>query len=251
MKNLIKSVVFVLVVGGFSLAQNAESVQSLYAIDCPTAASLERGSFLTALYAYENGGLMGMLDVGITDRIMFGISYGGTNIIGTGPIDWNPQVAVNIRYRVLDEQLAFPAVAVGFEGQGKGVFIDSLNRYVEKSKGLFLAFSKSFNFLGYLAFHGGVNYSFERQDSDKDLNGYVAIEKGINEELSLFGEYDLAMNDNTGRSIGEGKGYLNAGVKWTFQGKLHIDFLWKNILRNNRIRPYSSREIRLSYVEYF
>ena len=235
----------------FAMAQNEDAVQSLYAIDCPTAATLERGSFLTALYAYENGGLMGMLDVGITDRIMFGISYGGTNIIGTGPITWNPQIGVNIKYRIVDEQLAFPAIAIGFDGQGRGQYLDSLSRYTEKSKGIYVAASKSFEFLGVLAFHGGVNYSFERQDNDKDLDGYVAMEKSINPELSVFAEYDLAMNDNSGRSIGDGKGYLNAGLKWTFQGKLHIDFLWKNILKNNSMRPYSSREIRLSYVEYF
>lgn len=232
-------------------AQNSDAVKSLFIIDCPTAATLERGSFITALSAYENGGLLGEISVGISDRMMFGISYGGTNIIGVGAVNWNPQIAVNARYRIIDEELNFPAIAIGFQGQGRGAFLDSLDRYTEKSKGIYAAVSKSFNFLGFLAFHGGINYSFEREDKDKDLNGFVGLEKSINRELSLFAEYDLAMNDNSGRSIGDGKGYLHAGFKWTFQGKLHINFIWKNIFKNNILNKASSREIRLGYVEYF
>jgi len=232
-------------------AQTSAAVQSLSVIDCPTAATLERGSFLTSLEAYNNGGILAGLEVGITDRIMFGISYGGTNLIGTGPVDWNPRVAVNIRYRIIDEHLAFPAIAVGYDGQGRGAYIDSLERFTVKSEGLYAVASKSFKFLGTLAFHGGINYSFERKDGDRDLNGFVGFEKSINDELGLFAEYDLAMNDNTAASIGDGHGYLNAGAKWVFQDKLYINFVWKNILKNNKNYPYSSREIRLGYVEYF
>ncbi len=232
-------------------SQNIEAVKSLSIIDCPTSATMERGSFMGMLQAYGEGGLLGYLEVGLTNRMMFGISYGGKNMIGSGNIDWNPAVGVNIRYRVIDEAFAFPAIAVGYDAQGHGAYLDSLKRYVEKSKGLYVTASKSFNFLGTLAFHTGLNYSFEREDNDKDLNGFIGIEKSINDELSLFSEYDLGMNDNTGRSIGDGKGYLNAALKWTYQKKLQIDFVWKNILKNNSLVKGSTREIRISYIEYF
>ena len=250
MKNTV-TVFLLLLSAGIIQAQTPFAVQSLSIIDCPTAATLERGSYFTALDVYDNGGLLGMMEVGISDRIMFGISFGGTNLIGSGPVNWNPNVAVNIRYRLIDEHLAFPAAAIGFEGQGRGVYIDSLSRYTEKSKGAYLALSKSFIFLGTMALHGGLNYSFEREDQDKDLNAYIGIEKSINEELGMFFEYDLAMNDNTGKSIGAGKGYLNAGLKWIFQGKVFVNFVWKNILKNKKKYGYSGREIRLGYVEYF
>jgi len=232
-------------------SQNIEALKSISIIDCPTAATMERGSFMGILQAYGEGGLLGYLEVGLTNRMMFGISYGGKNIIGSGAIDWNPVVGVNVRYRVIDEALAFPAIAIGYDGQGHGAYLDSLKRYVEKSKGLYVTASKSFTFLGPWAVHGGINYSFERADNDKDLNGFIGLEKSLNDELSIFAEYDLGMNDNTGRSIGDGKGYLNAAVKWTFQKKLQIDFLWKNILKNNSMIKGSSREIRISYIEYF
>lgn len=251
MKKLIFVSGLLLLLAQNNFAQSTFAIQSLTVIDCPTAATLERGSFLTAIDVYHMGGLTGALQVGISDRVMFGISFGGTNLIGSGPVAWNPRVAVNIRYRIIDEQLAFPAIALGYNGQGKGAYVDSLERYTEKSKGLYVAASKSFLFLGTLALHGGINYSFERQDHDKDLNGFLGLEKSINDELGLFVEYDLAMNDNTGTSMGEGRGYLNAGLKWIFQGKLFINFVWKNILQNNKQNHYSGREIRLGYVEYF
>lgn len=246
---LVSGLLFILFQGSF--AQSRVAIQSLSIIDCPTAATLERGSFLTAIDLYYMGGLTGSMEVGISDRVMFGISFGGTNLIGSGPVEWNPRAAVNIRYRMIDEQITFPAIAIGYNDQGKGAYIDSLQRFTEKSKGLYLALSKSFKFLGTLAFHGGLNYSFEREDHDKDLNGYFGVEKSINDELGLFAEYDLAMNDNTGLSIGAGRGYFNAGLKWIFQGKLFVNFVWKNILQNNKYYHYSGREIRLGYVEYF
>jgi hypothetical protein len=250
MKKLIVISLFI-VLSTALFAQTEDNNQPIWVVDCPTAGLLNRGSFLTGLYTYNDGGIMGLLEVGVTNRIMFGISYGGKNIIGAGSVDWNPQAGVNIRYRLINEYLTFPAVSIGYDNQGRGAYIDSLNRYSEKSKGLFLAVSKSFRFIGTFALHGGLNYSFERDDSDKDLNGYLGMEKSINEELGMFVEYDLAMNDNTGRSIGDGKGYLNAGLRWTMQSKFYIDFIWKNILENNKYHHQSGRVIRMSYIEYF
>ena len=250
MKTLkIISVLFILFYSFLLHGQEINETTSI--IDCPTAGLLSRGSFMTGLNTYDNGGILGLLEVGVTDRMMFGISYGGTNIIGSGSVDWNPLVGVNIRYRLIQEYLTFPAVSIGYDNQGRGAYIDSLDRYSEKSKGLFLAVSKSFRFIGFFALHGGLNYSFEREDGDKDLNGYLGMEKSINEELGMFVEYDLAMNDNTGRSVGDGKGYLNAGLKWSMQNKFYLEFIWKNILENNKANHQSGRVIRMSYIEYF
>lgn len=234
-----------------NLRAQTEEIQSIWVIDCPSAATIERGSFMVGIDAYAYGGILTRVHVGISERIMFGISYGGTNLIGTGAVDWNPTIGVDVRYRLFNEQLTFPAVSIGFTNQGRGAYIDSLSRYTEKSKGAFLSISKSYNFLGTFAIHGGINYSFEHGDGDKDLSGFVGMEKSLNEELALFGEYDLALNDNTTNGVGDGKGYLNAGIKWSFEGQLFIDFLWKNILKNNSFDTNSSREIRISYLQYF
>ena len=238
----------------FSLSifgQDLSLVEPTTLIDMPTAGTLMRGSFQTEIRAYSDGGLLGSIDVGITDRMMLGLSYGASNIIGTGDVDGNPQPGVHLRYRIFEEDLAIPALVLGYDSQGYGTYIDSTERYAEKSPGIFVSASKSFAFLGTFGIHGGVNYSLENKDGDKDLNLFCGFDKSINPELLFIAEYDFAMNDNNTKSLGAGNGYLNVGLKWIFAGKMNIDFLLKNLLKNKNDHPYMSREIRISYVEIF
>ena len=231
--------------------QDLSLVEPTSLIDMPTAGTLLRGSFQTEIRAYSDGGLLGSIDVGITDRLMLGLSYGATNLIGTSDVDGNPQPGVNLRYRVFEEDLAIPALVLGYDSQGFGTYIDSTERYSEKSPGIFMSASKNFMFLGTFGIHGGVNYSLENKDGDKDLNLFCGFDKSINPELLLIAEYDFAMNDNNTKSLGAGNGYLNVGLKWIFAGKMNIDFLLKNLLKNKNDHPHMSREIRISYVEIF
>ena len=106
-------------------------------------------------------------------------------------------------------------------------------------------------FLGTLGLHGGVNYSLERKDGDKDLNIFVGLDKTINSELALVAEYDFAINDDNRHSFGSGNGYLNAGIKWIFAGRLELNFIVKNLLKNRDYSPQISREIKITYVEIF
>jgi hypothetical protein len=234
----------------FLYSQDYEVIEPVMLINKPTAGTLLKGSFRGSLLAYPEGGMLGGLDAGVTDRLMFGISYGGTNVIGTGEVVWNPQVGVNIRYRLIEEGFASPALTMGYDSQGYGSYSDSTSRYQEKSVGLFAVVSKSFNLLGFLGVHGGVNYSFERED-DKSPNLFIGLDKSINPELALACEYDFALNDNDDDALGSGKGYLNAALHWTFAGRLRIDFMLKNVLKNRKEVPYMSRAIRISYIEIF
>ena len=246
-----KKIVFVLSFPLLLWAQEAAIIEPVALIDYPTAGTLMRGSFNAHLRAYDEGGILGGVDVGLTDRFMIGLSYGGTNVIGMGDINGNPQVGAHIRYRLFEEDFTLPAITIGYNSQGFGTYIDSTRRYQNKSPGLFAAVSKNFQFLGFLGFHGGINYSFDRGDGDKDPNIFVGLDKSLNPELTLVAEYDFAINDDSERSAGTGKGYLNAGLKWIFGGKLQIDFIFKNILKNTEKFSAISREIRISYVEIF
>ncbi len=232
-------------------SQELNLLEPLRIVDTPTAGTLMRGSFRARINVYPEGGILAGVSAGITDRFMFGISYGGTNIIGTGDIDWNKQIGANVRYRLFEEDYFIPAILIGYDSQGFGSYIDSTRRYINKSMGVFAAASKNFEFLGTLGFHGGVNYSFENNDGDKDLNLFAGVEKSLNPELTLLGEYDFAFNDDGPNSVGEGKGYLNAGVRWVFAGKLEITFILKDILKNRRDSDGMSREIRIAYAEIF
>ena len=219
-------------------------------INRPTAGSLERGSYDIELRMYPGGGLLGAIAVGLTERITFGTSFGGLNIIGEGDVIWNPNPEANIKYRLMEETYSAPALSIGFNGQGFGEWSDSLARYQIKSPGIYAALSKNYSMIGNLGFHAGINLSLEKDD-DGDVNLWVGFDKSINEEISLLGEYDFAINDNSDNALGSGNGYLNAALRWAFVEELIIELDVNNLLGNREDTDSASREIKIIYVEFF
>ena len=219
-------------------------------MDLPTAGTLERGSFAINLRMFSNGGLLGGVTVGLTPRFMFGISYGGENLIGEGSVNWNPDPGIQARLRLIDENFAMPAVTIGFNSQGYGAYNSTFNRYKTKSRGLFAVASKNYAFIYNLGLHGGINYSFETDDGDKDLNLFLGADLSFNREFRVMAEYDFARNDRRrDMQFGSGRGYLNAGFQWLFSNQLFLQFNLKNIFKNG---PESvTREIKIGYFEYF
>ena len=93
-----------------------------------------------------------------------------------------------------------------------------------------MVLSKNYNASGFLGFHGGVNYSLERSDGDRDLNLFVGIDKTLGSFLSLIAEYNPGLNDNGPHSFGRGRGYLNAGIAASPGAGISIAFHFKDIL---------------------
>jgi len=219
-------------------------------IDMPTAGMLERASYSIDMRMFTDGGLLSSVAVGISDRFMLGMSYGGVNIIGQGTVDWNPEPGILARARLIDENYRMPAVVVGFESQGYGPYNTEFERYETKSRGVFLVASKNYAVMNNLGFHGGINYSLENKDNDKQLNVFIGADVTFNEEFHGFVEFDFANNDNKiGTRFGSGRGYLNAGLQWIFAEQLFLQFNVKNLMENgpNKVR----REFRIGYFEYF
>ncbi len=220
-------------------------------IDLPTAATLARGSYVGSMRLYPNGGVLGGLTIGLSNRFYLGVSFGGEKIIGEGKVNWNPEPGLQFVYQIISENMILPALALGYNSQGYGVYLKTTERYTIKSRGFYAVASKNYIFLGELSFHGGINYSLEKKDGDKDGNLFIGLMKSLNNELSLLAEYDFAMNDNNAQSLGAGKGYLNLGIHWLFARRLSLQFQWKNVLQNKEHVPYSNREIKIAYLEYF
>ncbi|MDP7072691.1 MAG: hypothetical protein QF430_07400, partial [Candidatus Marinimicrobia bacterium] len=68
------------------------------------------------------------------------------------------------------------------------------------------------------------------------------------------GEYNAAMNENdmTAETIAINRGgYLNAAVRWTFVEHLHIELDFNNLLFDEDKVDYFSRELKITYIEYF
>jgi len=223
-------------------------------IDSPTANFLSRKYFQLKLRVYHEGGMLGGLTVGLTNRLMFGVTYGGQNIIGQGRVLWNASPGVNLRYRLRFEDFRFPAVSLGFNSQGYGEYFPSMKRYQIKSKGFYIVFSKNYFVLQDFGVHAGLNYSDENKGAEKDINFFCGAHLMLDPELSILWEYDFAINDNDDKSLGSGKGYMNAAVRWYFSPQLVFEFSVKNLLKNNRAIegqkiPNANRELKIIYFQ--
>lgn len=218
-------------------------------IDLPTAGILERGYVALTSNIMPEGVVIGKIEVGVFDNVSFGISFGGSNVIGTGAIDWYNYPGVNFRLRLVDETVSWPAVTLGFDSQGKGIYYPDPGRYAIKSPGFFGAIAKNFEFLGYLSIHGLVNYSLERSDDDKDLNVGLGVEKTIGGSVSIVAEYDFALNDNNPLSFGGGKGYLNMALRWSVVDGFTVGFELRDLLTNDKFDEFKAdRALHFEYI---
>lgn len=221
-----------------------------FLIDMPTAGILDKGFVGVTTDILPGGVLISRIEVGAFDNISFGISYGGSNVIGAGTPDWYKLPGINIRVRIIDESVSIPSITLGFDSQGKGVYFDSDNRYAFKSPGFFAAVTKNFEFLGYLSFHGSANYSLEGDDGDNFVNLLAGIEKTLGANISLVMDYDFTLNDNTTKIFGNGNGYLNAGVRWSLGDGFTIGFDLRDLLDNKKWSPSTAdRALRIEYIK--
>ncbi len=225
-------------------ATAAERAELSRIVDSPTAGLVGKGYYAVGLRLFAGGGVLGQVQAGALNRLTIGLSFGGREVIGQGAIDWNPRVEVTACYRMIEESTTWPAVVVGYETQGYGMYEEA--RYENKSKGFFVAMSKNFtSSLGQFGVHAGVNKSRETADG-KNVSGWFGVDKSLNEDLTLLGEYELARNDKS-----DSVGYLNAGVRWAVAPQLKVALLFKNLLQRGLGEPEPSRELTILYTEEF
>ena len=240
-------------------------------IDAHTAGVLPKASFDFQTRIYPSGdttisgsGLGLAISVGLTDRLTIGISYGGDGLIGRGVAKPNPFPGGLIKYRLIEETFALPAIAIGYDHQGYGGIMDEnvYKGYVYKSPGFFAAASKNYLIFStmQLGFHGGINFSLEEYKEIHWPNGYFGIDLGINEELAIIAEYDAALNEQDRYAEKKSyanplRGYLNLGIRWAFTPSLFIEAAAKDLLQNKlsaNANPLNwSREFKLVYVTHF
>jgi len=224
-------------------------------VDFPTAGTLTRGTFTVQLDAFGNGGIINYINIGLHNRFMLGISYGGEGILGHEETDWFERPNYLIKLRILDERLRFPSIAVGFESQGNGPYDEDLERFRFKAPGFYVVVSKAYRALNWLAgVHGGVYYNPLEDDIDRDddISFFGGFDIVLNNSVSLVTEYQAALNDDrSGNPYGRGRGYLNAGIIWKFSEELELGAVFKDLLNNSRSTESITRELRITYTESF
>ncbi len=252
MKNIFLVIALLFVVNGSLFCQGTAgkdaNYEYRYLIDVPTTGVLEKGFVGITMDAMPLGVIITKIEVGVFKNFSFGISYGGANVIGQGTIDWYKLPGVNVRFRLFDETEQMPAVTIGFDSQGKGVYYDSQSRFDIKSPGFFASVSRNFNFLGYMNLIGSINYSLERKDGDKDVNLAFGFEKTIGSQFSVIAEYNLGTNDNNGGAYGEGSGYLNIGGRFSPGNGFTFGIDLRNLSDNRKVN--GSKADRAIFIEY-
>lgn len=254
MNTIHKGFLFFLILTSLIYAQGTSGESAKYEyrylVDMPSAGILEKGFVGVTNNILPDGVLVAKIEVGVFENVSFGISYGAANLIGSGKPRWYDLPGVNIRFRLIDESLLMPALTLGFDSQGKGEELNDPDRYSIKSPGFFAAASKNFALLGYLSLHATVNYSLERNDGDNFLNFMIGAEKTLGPNFSVVGEYDFAFNDNSTSSLGDGKGYLNLGVKWSPGSGFTLGFELRDLLSNKRFSPHAAdRGVFIEYIQ--
>jgi hypothetical protein len=225
-------------------------------IDMPTASMLRAGSFRAGVRIFEQGGLLASLSAGISNKLMFGVSYGGLNIIGEmQKVEWHSVPGVHFVYRITDESLSLPSIVLGFDSQNYGPLYSSDStsvnfhsalgdRYQFKSRGFYVTVSKGYSSLVNAGLHAGVSYSLdESADGSKLPTLFMASDIHFTSDLAVLVEYDFALNDAKHYS----KGIMNIGFRWAFTSSIFFDFDIQNFLGTKDGMSDVRRIIKLTY----
>jgi len=229
-------------------------------IDCPTAATLPRASFDVHVRDFSGGGLLTTINIGLHQQFMLGVSYGGVGILGESDAEWQDHPEFQVKWQLIPETYTIPAITLGFQSQGYGPYLEEWDRYTYKSKGFYGVISKAYEtYYWATGFHGGINYSLEHtKDHDSSPNLFFGFDMSINHNVEIVAEYDLSLNDdkeltdkNGEKFGGKGYGFLNFGLRWIFYERLELGLDFKNLLTNREDTDTISRELRISYYEFF
>jgi len=267
----------VLLIGATLSGQGVPPPATLVSI--PTAGTLQRGQYEIELLMQTGGGVLGRLGVGFSDRFTIGMSYGVQRFIGSEEPSLNRLIPeVQLKYRFMDESYNRPAIALGLDTQGRGefqthkVFTDTtklevdypIERYEVKAIGIYLVVSKNWQILGNLGIHGGISRNTREDDqNDNNINLFFGLDKDIISGLSVFLEYNSALDDDDYNikeinlltlseiTVGQGLGYLNAGIRWYMTSSLYLEIDLNDILVNKGGVEYFTRELKVVYNEFF
>lgn len=232
-------------------AGNDAAFESRYIVDMPTAGMIPESSFSIYGLAFSHGGILGEMFVSPLKDFLIGVSFGGTGIIGESDMKFQKLPAVHIRYRIIEEKISFPAILIGINTQGRGLYNNSSENFEVFSPGVFLSLSKNFNWLlGDIAFHGGINYTFEAKPEIRTPNFYLGIEQAIGPSLSLNAEFNAAINEHKENYIQE-IGIFNSSLRWSLTGGITLEFLIRDIFSNRIDYDTPSRYIGLEYIKSF
>ncbi|OGU59260.1 MAG: hypothetical protein A2X64_01840 [Ignavibacteria bacterium GWF2_33_9] len=177
-------------------------------VSMPTAGLIPSSGQLFSLNMHGKSGLMFQVEYSPINNALIGISFGGTGMFGNEKISFQKFPGFEAKYRLINEKKYLPAIAVGFNSQGLGIFEN--NEFQVNSPGFYLALSKAFKWnYGLFAIHFGTNYSLEQRSDIRKLNAYFGLEHSISRQSSINFEYDFNSPYNPDFDAAKGKTNLS------------------------------------------
>lgn len=219
-------------------------------VDMPTAGVTPKGTFEVNAFLMQSGGMMTEFAASPFTNFTIGVSFGGSSIIGVSTPSFQDFPGVQIKYRILDETKSFPALAVGLNSQGLGLYDKGQKRYQTASPGFYLASSKSFKWpVGLVYVHAGINYSLEPVPDDRSVNFYFGAEQTIYKRISIGAEFNANLEDNS--YFMDSKGLLNFQVKWAASENLTVALMFRDAFANFKASNSLVRFVGIEYINRF
>lgn len=229
----------------------AQLPQPQQVIDMPTAGMLPDRSYMVRGQAGAESSFLISGMVGLKEVVQIGVSYGAQNVFEYGNPAINDFPGVQFRVRIVGEAERMPAIALGFDSQGLGVYHKDAERYDRKSVGFYGVASKNLALiLGELSLHGGLSWSTERMD-DSDPTLFGAADWTLFQRLAFLVTIDGAFNDNGATSFGNGGVYVDAAVGWYFGESVNATLAFRDLTENFGPAPGVSRELQITWIHSF
>ncbi len=200
-------------------------------IDNPLPVLLYHGEVLIHIKEEPINKLRAKIGVGIWNGIILGISFGGTNLVGYGDVDWEDQPGVDIRSRLFGNGII--ESVIGYNNEPIEEYNESIEGYAEKH--LFACIGT--RLMPGIILSGGANYNHD-EDNGIDIFGNAALT--LAEAHTFHLEYIMGANDED-----EYKNRFNLGYKLQ-SGSMGIQFDLKNILGES-----VGRQLQIFYRESF
>lgn len=246
-------------------------------IDTPTANVLGKGVYRLNFRFYQQGGLLLLGCAGLTEKLTIGASYGGVGVVGTEPINGNPEPAFSLKYKLGEEGENLPfAICVGYEGQGYGLYYQEGEEWEDantdpkptfkksfyqiNSKGFYLSLTKKVQDTN-LSLHGGINHSLDEDPGKAGISFFAGTEFKVTSQLSLKMEYNNGFHNKIKSEevfqspppglepLRKSGGEVNLGVKFQYSPGLTLEIDFKDL--TSRYAESGNRTFQIIYSGEF
>jgi len=234
------------VAAGFSMFAAGVALGDSRIIDSHTAMVPAHGEVRLEIGAGPEGSVLTSASVGLFERLSLGLSYGMSEVIGRGSVVANPRPGVQFHVLAVDEP-GLPAIGLGWDSQGRGRWVDGLDRYERKSPGFYAVATQNLLATSYdllSSISGGVNYSLEPNRQAIDL--FLGVSQTFGRGLAVLLDYDFALDDSA--AMDGNRGYLDLGLQWKFGAGTHLRFLLRDLFGNYEGQGKVARELNFFYM---